>query len=415
MTAKTIYSKLNALRPQEKEARPAKAAPRPREAASVLAALAETGIHLLLGAVLAGAVILEGSAPFGVAFAAAAGSGLYGGAALVGVCFGSMMGLDLSAGLRYSSAAILTFAIHFAFYDWKLLRRPWAMPLVAGTLNAVTGLIVRSQTGWKEMDGFYFALEIALTLAAAWAFRGALAPMAGRKRDRTSAAARRVGPLALVCACLTAIAPLKLFGIPMLGVAAVGACLACLRFPEQFMGWLGVGTFPEATADPRAQRLVRQKLEQTAKAFRTLCESLRSAFRMPENDNDVATVFDRAAGRQCRGCTLRDRCWKADYNTTFNALNDATPAMVERGRAEAADFPRHFADRCIHFSDFVAVVNEELTALFYRRQYNARIRESRAAVCRQYAQLSDLLGEAAAELSRELTPDPAGERRLRQR
>ena len=31
-------------------------------------------------------------------------------------------------------------------------------------------------------------------------------------------------------------------------------------------------------------------------------------------------------------------------------------------------------------SAFVATVNEELTALFYRRQYTARVRESRAAV-----------------------------------
>ena len=89
--------------------------------------------------------------------------------------------------------------------------------------------------------------------------------------------------------------------------------------------------------------------------------------------------------------------------------------MVERGRAESGDFPRHFADRCIHFPAFVATVNEELTALFYRRQYNARIRESRAAVCRQYAQLSERLGDAAAEMSRELSPDIIGDRRLRQR
>ena len=239
--------------------------------------------------------------------------------------------------------------------------------------------------------------------------------MVRRRGDRPSSAARRVGPLALLCVCLSAIAPMEVFGVPLLWVAAVGACVLALLVPEQILNWLGVWSAPEAAADPRAQRVVRQKLEQTAKAFRTLYDSLRSAFRVPENDNDVATVFDRVASRQCRGCSLRDRCWKADYNTTFNALNDATPAMVERGRAEARDFPRHFADRCIHFPDFVAVVNEELTALFYRRQYNARIRESRAAVCRQYAQLSELLGEAAAELSRELTPDVVGDRRLRGR
>ena len=36
----------------------------------------------------------------------------------------------------------------------------------------------------------------------------------------------------------------------------------------------------------------------------------------------------------------------------------------------------------------LAAVNEELTALLYRRQYNSRIQDSRAAVCRQYGQLS---------------------------
>lgn len=416
MTAKTIYSKLNALRPQGKEApKPKAAARQEKRAVCIPAMLTEAGIHLLLGAVLAGAVLFGDSAPLGVAFVGAAGSGLYGASALVGVCFGALAGLDFSAGLRYCAAAILTFAIHFAFFDWKLLRRPWAMPLTAGALNAFTGLIVRGQRGWNGTDGLYFALELVLTVTAAWAFRGALAPMSRRKGDRPSPAARRVGPLALLCACLAAAAPLNVFGVPMLGAAAVGGCVLYLRFPDRFLSWLGVRPAREAAADPRAQRVVRQKLEQTAGAFRTLYDSLRSAFRPPDNDNDVSAVFDRAAGRQCRGCTLRDRCWKTDYNTTFNALNDATPAMVERGRAEPGDFPRHFADRCIHFPAFVAAVNEELTALFYRRQYNARIRESRAAVCRQYVQLSELLGDAAAELGQELTPDSSGDRRLRQR
>ena len=410
MTAKTIYSKLSGLRAQS---RPVERARPP--AVSPLTLLAEVGIHLLLAAVLSGAALFGGRAPLGVSFVGAAGSGLFGAAALVGACFGSLTALDFSAGLRYSSAAILTFAIHFAFCDWRLLRRSLAMPAVAGGLTAFTGFIVQSQAGWTAEAGAYLVLETVLAGAAAWAFRGALAPMARRRRDRPSAAARRVGPLALLCACLTAVAPMEVFGVPMLGVAAVGACVLILLAPERVLGWLGARPAPEPPADPRAQRLVQQKLERTAQAFRSLCDSLRSTFRTPDNDNDVATVFDRAAGRQCRSCTLRDRCWKADYNTTFNALNDATPAMVERGRAEKSDFPRHFADRCIHFPDFVSAVNEELTALFYRRQYNARIRESRTAVCRQYAQLSDLLGEAAAELSRELSPDVIGGRRLRQR
>lgn len=172
---------------------------------------------------------------------------------------------------------------------------------------------------------------------------------------------------------------------------------------------------PAQTAPPdgRAQGYVQKKLEATAAAFRTLYESLRGSFRVPENDNDVAAVFDRAACRVCRTCSLRSSCWERDYVTTFNALNDATAPMLERGRGVASDYPRYFADRCLHFPAFVEAVNQELTALLYRRQYNSRIRESRAAVCRQYGELSALLGTAAAELSRELIPDPAGNQKLR--
>lgn len=495
----SIRTKLNSLRQQSQKT------DQIQLPAAALTLGAEAGIHLLLAAVLAGALIFEDRAPFAVALVGAAGSGLCGACALVGACFGYLSMLEFSAALRYSSAAILTFAISFAFYDWKPLRRPLAMPLAAGVFTGFSGFIVQSQAGWTPSDMIYFTLELCLTVAASWCYQAVLIPMRRHRTDRLLAPSRRLGLLVLLCTTLMALAPLYLYkdislgrilavmavlcaawqGGPAagaitgvsLGVAmdlsaantplyamacglagmAAGlrrgkarpaaalvyaltnagavlwtwsikpplsilyevlfASLAFLLIPERPLRRLGVWLAPELTGpvDLRAQRLVQQKLESTAQAFHTLCDSLKTAFRPPQNDNDVATVFDRTANRVCRTCSLRGKCWQQDYTTTFNALNDATPAMVERGRAQAEDFPQHFSFRCIRFSTFLAVVNEELTALFYRRQYNARIQESRTAVCRQYAQLSDLLGEAAAELSRELTPDLLGDRKLRAR
>lgn len=500
MTARqTIRSTLNKLRQQSRQTGQVKLS------AAALALGAEAGIYLLLAAVLAGAVIFDSSAPFAVAMVGGAGSGLCGAAAMVGACFGYMTTLELSSALRYSSASILTFALSFAFYDCKSVRRPWVMPAAAAAFNGFTGFITLSHQGWRTVDVIYFTLEVALTGAAAWAFRGALAPIGRRRADIMASPAQRAGLLALLCACLVSLSPVYLYkeislgriaavlsvltcawqggsaagavlgvsaglamdlaakGAPLYAMAyglsglAAGLCrgrgrpaaaltyavanaaavlwtwdrgltvsilyevlfasLAFLLLPQRPMRRLGVWLAPELAGpvDLRELRVVQQKLERTSQAFRSLYDSIRAAFRPPDNDNDVATVFDRTASRLCRTCSLRGRCWKQDYNTTFNALNDATASMVERGRAEAGDFPRYFADRCIHFPAFVATVNEELTALFYRRQYAARIRESRSAVCRQYAQLSDLLGCAAAELSRELTPDTIGDRRLRQR
>ena len=190
-----------------------------------------------------------------------------------------------------------------------------------------------------------------------------------------------------------------------------------LAVPRALLRQLGVWLqpLPAGLASQRARDMTRRKLRAAAKAFLSLGESLKCAFHPPETENEVAAVFDRAANRVCRTCALRSRCWNQEYTLTFNALNDATPSMTDRGRAEEGDFPRHFADRCLHFPAFVAAVNDELTALFCRRQYSARIRESRAAVCRQYAQLSALLDCTARELEDEPAPDLLNDRRVRQR
>ncbi len=165
--------------------------------------------------------------------------------------------------------------------------------------------------------------------------------------------------------------------------------------------------------DPGGVERARERLTAAAGAYATLCRTLKDSLRPPENDGDISVVFERTADGICRGCTNRELCWQREYAATFGALNDATPAMVKRGRLRGEDLPAFFAHRCIHLPDFLSGVNEELTALFCRRQYKARIRENRETVCRQYDQLSALLWETAEELNAELIPDPALSKTLR--
>jgi stage II sporulation protein E len=167
----------------------------------------------------------------------------------------------------------------------------------------------------------------------------------------------------------------------------------------------------------RAQRRVRsygrERLEETADAFRELYDSLRATLRRTApNDGDASAIFHRAANRVCVNCALRDHCWQREYPTTMNALNDALPAMWKRGRGLAEDFPGHFRTRCLNFPLLLSTANEELTALRYRRQFQSRARESRAAVCRQYGLFAGALDRAARELEEEPVEDPGRERRL---
>ena len=459
-------------------------------------------IRMLLSAVLAGAGVLDGRFPFGAAMTAASGAGVLGGGAVLGACLGSLTQLELTQGLRYASAAMLCYAVAFALYDVRCLRRPWTMPLVGGAAVAFTGLASHTRSAWTTEEQIAFVLEVLLTMGAVWCFRAAVRVPGRLSRREDLPRDQQGGLLVLLGVIFVALVPLEWSGIS-LGRCLGGACVlwaSCLGGSTGGAVWgvvLGAGmdlalggqalrsmVWPlggmtagrigkkgrlvsvlvwsltcclavswvrdrdstlicggEAilsallflclprrwllwgerlvvcdngrVKDPGGVGAARQRLAGTAEAYRTLCHTLKESLAAPDNDADISLVFDRAASRACRNCANQNLCWHRDYSGTFNALNDATPAMVERGKAEPDDFPLYFGSRCVRMPEFLSAVNEELTALFYRRQYRARIRESREAVCRQYAQLSDLLYETARELGEDLLPEPERRRDLR--
>ena len=141
---------------------------------------------------------------------------------------------------------------------------------------------------------------------------------------------------------------------------------------------------------------LRRRLELSAAAFRDLYNSFTRP-ASPRNDENPAVVFDRAAESVCRSCGNCALCWGQEYVTTFNALNDATPAMLRRGKSLTEDYPEHFRTRCQAFPKFLAAVNQELTALLLRRQYRRRLEAERQRVRGQYAQLSEFLSYAAQQ------------------
>lgn len=166
----------------------------------------------------------------------------------------------------------------------------------------------------------------------------------------------------------------------------------------------------------RRKAFVRTRLEHTAAAFGQVYATLRDTFSPGKSDSvdDPSVISRRAVDRVCAHCSLKESCWQRDYQSTANAFNHCLSAMLEQGRAQAADFPGWFSARCIRLPQMLDALNEEQTAFLYQRRYHARLRESRAAVCRQYEQLSRVLEDAALELGQELSPDPVRERKLRQ-
>lgn len=141
---------------------------------------------------------------------------------------------------------------------------------------------------------------------------------------------------------------------------------------------------------------VQKKLEESAAAFRELYDSLSHVPKRAEEN--PAAVFDRAAERVCRSCSLCHTCWEKEYQRTYTAINDATPALLKNGEGKGENFPSYFVDRCIRFPSFLTAVNGELRDYLLRDQYRKSLSDSRARAAGQYAQVSEVLFAAAGNL-----------------
>ncbi len=155
------------------------------------------------------------------------------------------------------------------------------------------------------------------------------------------------------------------------------------------------------------KRQLQDKLTGQAAAFQTLYEDMRSGLNQnPPTQQRLEQVFDRAAEQVCQNCPRYPLCWKQDYHNTYQAFHQLLSATRQRGYGKLSDAPISFLSVCSRAGELVSAANVEYAALLHRRQMEARLRASRSAVWRQYAQLAQLLGQAAKELEYDLTPDP---------
>lgn len=447
--------------------------------------LAPCAACFLLTAVLCGAQLFGGYAPFALGLVAAAGSGKRGLTALLGGVAGALVFLDFSHALRTLAVAVLLYTANNAFCETRWYRSRRFLPAMTALMYLAVELVYLLQAGADRAA--LCLLSIALAVLAAVCARAVLEGKTMNEEQRQAALlvvvtgvlmaasalrlengfapgrilamllvmllaydrsagtalaaalgiglamdltaqpgsflhaavygfgalsmgrerrGRRVGAALLWCV------PLLLLSLPLdaeqgLILLYEGLCatLLFLVLPNRLFGGKRLAAEkPEAdTAEMEEAECstARRRLSATALALRELYDSL---MRTPKaEDENPAMIFDRAAERVCRGCSLRTICWERDYAKTYNALNDATAALLAQGRGRGGDFPSYFTDRCIRFPSFLSAVNSELSAFLLRRQYRGRLADTRAQAAGQYAQLSELLSGAAETLEAQPT------------
>ncbi|MBR1497663.1 MAG: SpoIIE family protein phosphatase [Oscillospiraceae bacterium] len=175
------------------------------------------GLQFLLGAVMAGAPLMDGCGPFGIAAAAQAGGGVAGMACSIGASAGYLLFYGFDTGIRYVAAVSLVFTAAFVFQGHKLGRSWWFMPSCAALFTLLTGILgLAAGTGAGLSNALLQAL---LAAGSCYFFREALTP---GERDTETAEKRHMVALTVLAACLL----MSLSGASLAGIASLGRVLA---------------------------------------------------------------------------------------------------------------------------------------------------------------------------------------------
>jgi len=460
----------------------------------------ECSVRFILGALLSGARILGGYAPFGAAVTASSGSGIEGVSCLLGVLFGYLLFNSFENAVKYIAISLLIYAVAFTFRGTRVITMEWAMPLAAAFIAACIGVVYAAYGGWRFLTVTMYITETILIGGSTYFYKIALSPWGGSDKNGDTEMRHTVSGMLLLASCLITAQRLQYdvisfgraaavfvvliagyrggvfagaaAGISM-GIAMdIGAGAPFFSMVYAFSGlisgvfhkqgklffvlayiianavavlwrWespINLGALYETFIATVIFMLVPSKqlaswgaafangsgsnsasgvrsyasarLEKAALAFREVYETMKITFEDGINDNDIGVVFDIAAERVCRKCKASMRCWHRDYISTANAMNDATPKMMERSKLMKEDFPYHFAERCQKLEQFTAAANDELKALLYRRQLKARLRDNQAVVYSQYEELATVLKSVAQELGAEMSGSPVLEHKL---
>ncbi len=192
------------------------------------------------------------------------------------------------------------------------------------------------------------------------------------------------------------------------------ASVIFILLPGRFLGAIGMLLHEDARGggERDLRRFVASRVRALSEAYGELYGVVERSLSEPVNDGDIASVFDRAADRVCTRCANKNLCWNAEYVDTLSALNDATLAMRKKGSLAQEDVPGWFRSRCTALGAFVSAVNAELRAFNYRRELKTRLEENRSVAWGQYADMAQLLGGVADELSSVNGSDLLAEQRL---
>ena len=351
----------------------------------VLVRSAEYLIRMLLGGMLAGAEIFGGYAPFALGLTAASGAGLEGFSALIGACFGYVAFRGFVDSLPYVAACILTFSVAFAFYDVKMYRQGWFMPVVAALLGGVTEFVYLSDTLTGTAQYVFFATELLMIAASTYFYRMALSPWAQKREEPELSVQQAVCLFILGCTLLISLAEVRFVGMSLGGLAGALAVMIAAWKGSAGIGAavgvctglamdLAVGIAPQYTMAYAFAGLLTGVFRNQGKLFSALTYVLANGVMVLwswESGPNLSILYEVFASSVIfmvlpERAFRRISAWLVRENTVGTQAQERTKAYAQERLQETANAFRELYDALRTSFRRVAVNDNDGIGIFHR-------------------------------------------------
>ena len=204
------------------------------------------------------------------------------------------------------------------------------------------------------------------------------------------------------------------FGKPASAAAYVlSASLATLYWPYSLQGFVNLTLFsfsavifmllPQKITSPFSvfkadtrktaahfKEYVANELVESSMIVNDISKTFKSLSKNSQS-NASASFFERATGRLCSECSLRNHCWKNEFHRTYSAFFVLVEICDKKGSISYCDIPAELCEKCVKAGNISNVFNSMQDVYKVDKLWEGRLQESREMVARQLSSISSAI------------------------
>ncbi len=168
-----------------------------------------------------------------------------------------------------------------------------------------------------------------------------------------------------------------------------------------------MGIVRTKSAEPLPGTLVAKKLEDAAKALRSVSDTVDMVSRKLGKKRTVGMeqIYRQSTENVCTKCPISKHCWECAREETQKAIESLGPILKENGALSVKTLPMEFRQRCARADEMMDEINRNYADLTARESARQRISHVRSVIGDQMGGVSLMLSDLAQQTQHEDTAD----------